>query len=58
MIDLSITQKKGREMKTKTWLLTLLPAMAFAEEVATIDSDFEIYRLKGKKPFKNVLINK
>ncbi len=25
-------------MKTKTWLLTLLPAMAFAEEVATIDS--------------------
>jgi ammonium transporter, Amt family len=25
-------------MKTKTWLLTLLPAMAFAEEVAKIDS--------------------
>jgi len=25
-------------MKTKTWLLTLLPAMAFAEEVATINS--------------------
>jgi Amt family ammonium transporter len=38
LIDLSITQKKGKEMKTKTWLLTLLPAMAFAEEVATIDS--------------------
>lgn len=27
-------------------------------EVATIDSDFEIYRLKGKKPFKNALMNK
>ena len=27
-------------------------------EVATVDSDFEIYRLKGKKPFKNVLVNK
>jgi len=26
-------------------------------EVATIDSDFEIYRLKGRKPFKNVLIH-
>ena len=27
-------------------------------EIATVDSDFEIYRLKGKKPFKNVLIQK
>ena len=27
-------------------------------EVATVDSDFEIYRLKGKKPFKNALVNK
>lgn len=27
-------------------------------EIATVDSDFEIYRLKGKKPFKNVLIKK
>jgi predicted nucleic acid-binding protein len=24
-------------------------------EIATIDSDFEIYRLKGRKPFKNVI---
>jgi len=27
-------------------------------EIATVDSDFEIYRLKGRKPFKNVLIPK
>ena len=27
-------------------------------EIVTIDSDFDIYRLKGKKTFKNLLISK
>ncbi len=26
------------------------------DEIATVDSDFEIYRLQGRTPFKNVLL--
>ena len=28
------------------------------DEIATVDSDFEVYRMRGKRPFKNVLIQK